>query len=179
MKRSYVVDTNVGVVANEKSDKASPECVFACAKRLLGFQSDYRVVLDSGHLILDEYRKRLSLSGKPGAGDAFLRWVWDNRFNSEHCDLVEIHARVNPRGEDYLEFPDAPELAKFDRADRKFAAAAIASPDRPSVLNAVDSDWWNFRDVLQTYGIEVEFLCPDVFGPNRRRKATKRKKRRP
>jgi len=179
MKRSYVVDTNVGVVANEKSAEASPGCVFACAKRLLEFQSVYRLVLDCSDLILDEYRKRLSLSGRPGAGDAFMKWVWDNRFNSGYCVRVEIHARVNPGGEDYLEFPDVPELVKFDRADRKFVAAALASPDRPSVLNAVDSDWWNHRAVLQAHGIEVEFLCPDVFGPNRGSKPSKRKKRKP
>ena len=179
MKRSYLVDTNVGVVANEKCDEAAPGCVLACARRLLEFQSVYRLVLDSSDLILDEYRKRLSLSGRPGAGDAFMKWVWDNRFNTEYCEPVEIHARVNPRGEDYHEFPDVPELADFDPADRKFAAAALASTDRPTVLNAVDSDWWDYRDALQAHGIEVEFLCPDVFGPNRGRKASKRKKRKP
>jgi len=111
MKRSYVVDTNVGMVANEKSDRASPQCVFTCVKRLLELHSRCRVVLDEGDLIIDEYRRNLSLSGRPGAGDAFMRWLWDNRFNSEHCERVEIHPRDNPSGPDYREFPDAPELA--------------------------------------------------------------------
>ncbi len=177
MKRSYVVDTNVGVVANKKSDEASPGCVFTCVKRLLEVQSNSRIVLDSGNRILDEYRKQLSLSGRPGAGDSFMKWVWDNRFNAEYCEFVETHARVNTGGEDYLEFPDVPELASFDPADRKFAAASTARPGRPSVLNAVDSDWWNYRDVLKSHGIEVEFLCPEFFQPDRGSKPSKRKKR--
>jgi len=173
------VDTNVGVVANEQWAGASPQCVFNCVRRLREFQAIYRVVLDSSNLILEEYRRNLSLAGRPGAGDAFMKWLWDNRFNSEYCELVEIHSRVNPRGEDYHEFPDVPELADFDPADRKFAAPASASPDRPSVLNAVDSDWWDYRDDLQAHGIEVEFLYPDVFGPTRGSKASKRHKRKP
>ena len=63
MKQPYVVDTNVGVVANEKCPGASPQCVFNCLRRLLDFQGIHRVVLDSGNLILEEYRRNLSSGG--------------------------------------------------------------------------------------------------------------------
>jgi len=64
MKQPYVVDTNVGVVANEKWPGASAQCVFNCVRRLREFQEIYRVVLDSSNLILEEYRRNLSLAGK-------------------------------------------------------------------------------------------------------------------
>jgi hypothetical protein len=158
---ALVVDTNVPVVANGRTPQAGPACVLACIDALDDLRLHNRVVLDSLGRILQEYRNNLSASGQPGVGDAFFKWVWQNQANTTHCETVEIHPRRN--GEDYEEFPDDPELARFDRSDRKFVAVALASRLNPPIYNAVDSDWWDFRDALAAHGVTVRFLCPNQF----------------
>ena len=114
----------------------------------------------------DEYMGKLSLSGQPGFGDAFLRWAWDNQANPERSEQVEIHFRGND-GEDYEEFPDDSALDKFDPSDRKFVAVALGSKAIQKILNAVDRDWWNYRKELERHGVRIKFLCPGQFGTRR------------
>jgi len=52
-------------------------------------------------------------------------------------------------------------LAAFDPSDHKFVAAANASSNSPEILNAVDSDWWHYREILKKNKIVVRFVCPD------------------
>jgi hypothetical protein len=118
-------------------------------------------VLDETNLILKEYKdQRLSFSGQPGFGDAFFKWVFDNQADQRRCERVQIHPRDDGT---FDESPNAPELEGFDRGDRKFVAAALASPSSPPILNAVDSDWWDYYDVLSRHGLKIEFLCPEQF----------------
>jgi hypothetical protein len=161
--KAAVVDTNVLVVANGRSPQAGPSCVQASTQALLDLQRTGRIVLDAGWRILREYMEQgLSRSGQPGMADAFFKWVFQNQANSEVCETVEIHARKGSET-DFEEFPDSPALAGFDPSDRKFVAVARASPSRPQVMNAVDSDWWDFREPLHRNGIDVLFLCPEQF----------------
>jgi len=155
-----VVDTNVPVVANGKSRQAGPSCVTACIQALSAIQQHGKLVVDDRMYILSEYMKNLSFSGQPGFGDAFFKWVFDNQANESCCERVAIHPKDN---DNFNEFPEDPELKGFDRSDRKFVAAARASASSPPILNAVDSDWWNFRDVLHRHGLKIEFLCPEQF----------------
>ena len=153
------MDTNVGVVANERHSGASPECVIACVDALEQIVAGRaRLVLDDGWEILKEYLRHMSSSGQPGPGDAFLKWALNNLANPERCERVPLD-----RGEDgrHLRFPETPELASFDPSDRKFVALALASLSRPPVANAVDSGWWHFREALHRAGVEVRFLCSD------------------
>lgn len=167
--KSFVVDTNVAVVANQyRSPQAELACVLACIDALKEIKERGKIVLDKQfrgfyqNRILDEYRANLSLSGQPGFGDAFLRWAWDNQATSERCEQVEIHPLHN-EGEDYEEFPDDPSLDSFDPSDRKFVAVALKSKSNPEVLNAVDRDWWNYRTALKHCGVRIKFLCPGQF----------------
>jgi hypothetical protein len=107
--------------------------------------------------------KNCSLGGQPGFGDKFLKWVFYHQASPDHCELVEIHPRDGSE-DDFVEFPDDPALARFDRSDRKFAAVARASQYNPAVLNATDSHWWIHRDALGRHGIVIEFLCHEQFG---------------
>jgi len=118
-----------------------------------------KIVLDDQSRILDEYMKNLSLSGQPGVGDAFFKWVWQNQANMIVCERVEIHRRG--RGaEDYEEFPSSPSLCGFDPSDKKFVAVALGSKSNPQVLTAVERGWWNHRTALEQCGVRVKFLCP-------------------
>jgi hypothetical protein len=157
--RSVVVDTNVPVVANGASPQASPVCVSRCRERIVRVtKGRERLVLDDHFAVFNEYRSRLSLSGQPGVGDMFLRWVHDNQFNASRCERVAV-TRHPDRG--YVEFPDDPRLAGFDPSDRKFVAVSAVSPHAPPILNAVDSDWWDHELALARHGIKVVHLCDD------------------
>jgi len=159
-RQPKVVDTNVIVVANRA--QAEPlKCANACAQALLQIKISGVLVIDDRERILREYWKHASLSGQPGVGDAFIKWIHDN---AGCADLVS-RIKITPghQQDDFIEFPTLGDLSNFDRSDRKFAAVALAHPKRPPVLNATDSDWWNHRDALQLAGIRVEFVCGEGF----------------
>ena len=158
-----VVDTNVAVCANGKTPQASPECVIACVDALERLKQRGTVLIDVDGDILGEYVRRLSRSGQPGVGDAFLRWLIDNQANRYRVHPVTI----TPDGTDgYAEFPADPALAGFDRDDRKFVAVALAAAPRhpPPILNATDSDWKTFEFELAIHHVRIEFLCPELMG---------------
>jgi hypothetical protein len=153
----------VPLVANLSHPAASPSCVENCVQALLEVTSGRRrLALDSSWLIIKEYGHKLSSSGQPGVGDAFLKWVLTNHANPGCCDKVVIDPIEEPRG--FEQFPAHPGLAMFDPADRKFVAVAAAHPNRPPIQQAVDSKWWEWREALQQAGVVVEFLCPTEVG---------------
>ncbi len=159
---AFVVDTNVLVVANGKTEQASPDCIRECVNALERIQKKGRLVLDDAMLIFQEYRPYGSFSGQPGVGHAFFKWAHNNRYNDHRCELVTLHPR-GTTGQDFEEFPDDPDLKGFGPDDRKFVAVARASKHAPRILNAVDSDWWDYREPLKRHGVKIVFLCPEQF----------------
>ncbi len=160
-----IVDTNVPVVANSRSAKhASSTCIRFCIHTLLDIQQQHTLILDDRWRILKEYQRNLNSTGEPGIGDSFLKWALDNRTNPSHCELVPITPLPNSvDGNDFAEFPADPALANFDRADRKFVAIALAHSEKPPILNATDTDWWNHHIILEKQGVQITFLCPDAM----------------
>ncbi len=159
--KAAVVDTNVPIVANGAANHATPDCVLRSVDRLEEIRKEQLILLDDGMYILNEYMSHLSLSGQPGMGDFFMKWVWLNQANPLHCKC--IHITPKPGSEDFEEFPNDAELNAFDPSDRKFVAVALASGLAPPVLNAADTDWWKFREPLERNGVKVEFLCPELM----------------
>jgi hypothetical protein len=156
-----VVDTNVPLIANMATDPANvPEdlvsCVLACIEAINHVVKKGGLVLDEADEIFDEYRNKLRMSGQPGVGDRFMKWVHDNRWGFPPQDRVSI----TKNGNSYNEFPQHPGLSKFDDSDRKFVAVANAHPDKPHILEATDSKWWGWGGDLAQVGITVKFLCP-------------------
>ena len=164
---AFVVDTNVLVVANGRSSHADMACINACAHELHHIRQKGRIIIDRQMAVLKEYRQYVDPSGRPGLGDFFFKWVWDNRANTDVCVLINITPSSQDEG-DYREFPDDPDLAGFDRSDRKFVSVAIASSLDPTILNAVDKDWWQFHKILKRHGIRVKFLCPQYMAESHR-----------
>ena len=151
-----VVDTNVVVVANGRSEQASSDCVEACGDRLEEImRGKVKLVLDNRWIILREYMQNLRSNGAD-VGDRFLGWILVNK--DDRCDLVSI-TPINGSENEFEEFPDDPALDEFDRDDRKFIAVACAHPERPPILQAVDSQWWDFRNAFCRNGVRVEFIC--------------------
>lgn len=158
---SVVIDTNVLVVANGGHPPAANACMLACIEALEAARAGV-VLVDDGGRILDEYARYASHAGQPGVGDRFFKWLWDHQAMADSCSQVSITDDAD-RG--FAEFPDDPALAAFDRDDRKFVAVALASGLRPPVLNASDSDWWEFDAVLKHHGVDVDYLCPELMPP--------------
>ncbi len=155
---TLVVDTNVAVVANGKSQQACATCVLTCTEKLQQVMSgETKLVLDDDWRILDEYMRNLRSRGTD-VGDRFLQWILTNK-NSQ-CEFVSI-TPVGGSESDFQEFPTDSALDDFDPADRKFIAVSLAHSDKPPILQAVDSKWWNYRDVLHQNGVTVDFICED------------------
>ena len=155
-----VLDTNVAVVANGKTKQAGRTCIDRCIDQLVNIRDRYCIILDDGDLILHEYGKNLSPSGQPGPGDAFFKWLFENLYNSEYCRKVPLRPHS---GREFEEFPSDPALSSFDNDDRKFVAVVLASGSGPEVLNATDTDWWQYRKELSKHGVKVVFLCPELM----------------
>lgn len=166
LSKKYLVDTNVPKTANLALDPTTiPQeltgCVSACVNAIEHVVKKGGLVLDAGDEIFDEYRHQLSMKGQPGMGDAFMKWVHDNRWNFPGTDRVTI----TKNGESYDEFPNHNGLVNFDNSDRKFVAAANAHSAKPTILQATDSKWWGWKDALDEVGITVQFLCPEYIEP--------------
>lgn len=158
----HVIDTNVLAVANGRHPDASDGCVANCVAFLLDVKQDGLVVLDDERRILDEYRRNVKPGGQPRTGYQFFKWLRD-------CHVRQVVVKLTPRStlggaEDFEEFPDAPDLAGFDPADRKFVAVARASDRDPEIANATDADWVDYRQALALHGVRVRQLCVE---PNR------------
>ena len=150
---SFVVDTNVAIVANGRGTHADLQCQSACFKRLQLLMNSEVIALDDKGFVLAEYANRLSFSGMPGMGDAFFKHV----FNSQYQPDRVRRCTVTPCVDDRRSFEELPENT-FDVADRKFLAVAVVS--RATVLNATDSDWTEQQALLNRLGVHVTQLCP-------------------
>lgn len=105
-----------------------------------------------------EYSRHSSYSGQPGAGDRFFRRAFQNQYQA--CRMVRLTVHEH-RG--YTEFPDTPDLKRFDPSDRKFVATALACTPPATIHNAVDSDWSQFAAPLASAGIKVTELCSNCL----------------
>lgn len=170
---SFVIDTNVLAVANGRHAPASDACVGACIEALLAAR-EQGVSIDDGQRVLDEYRRHASFAGQPGVGDAFFKWLWDHQADTRCCERVVINSHA---GRGFIEFPDDQSLQSFDASDRKFVAVALASPSEPAVLNASDTDWWQFRTALEAHGLQIQFLCPDLLAGDQRTQQARKRRR--
>lgn len=156
-----VVDTNVIVTANGKASHAPDDCVLASIDALSRLRERGVVALDDGGRILREYLGHASRKGQPGVGDAFVKHVCDNLYDTAYCLLVTITSRSTD--EDFVEFPDDPDLANFDWDDRKFVAVARTVNPPAMIVNATDTDWWHYRDILARHCVNIDFLCPALM----------------
>jgi hypothetical protein len=157
-----LVDTNVPKTANlalepNKIPSELEQCVLACIEAVEHVVSIGKLVIDAGDEIYNEYRRQLSMSGQPGVGDFFMKWVHDHRYSFPETDRVEI----TKAGDSYNEFPQHDGLTDFDISDRKFIAVANFHIEKPPILQATDCKWWGWKEPLADVGVKVKFLCPN------------------
>jgi hypothetical protein len=154
MTDPWVVDTNVGIVANNRpEDQPSdrpffPESVIACTDFLQETVESGSIAVDDSWKIVGEYQHKLNSSGQPGPGDQFLKWVLRNQANPARCRLVDI-SNV-----------PVPERLNGFRNDEKFFRTALGCPGS-TIAQGVDSQWWHRRTDFEAADIKVHFLCPE------------------
>jgi len=160
--KKCIVDTNVPKEANlaNKPNVVSDvpdECIKSCIETLSYITKNGGLVIDDGGEIFSEYIANLSLSGQPGMGDAFAKWVHDNQWNSSKVDRVKI----TKKNESYDEFPNQNGLIKFDINDRKFIATANSHHQKPPIVQATDSKWWDGKRLYRKLG-SISFLYAPI-----------------
>ena len=72
---TFVVDTNVAVVANGRVTHADQSCRLACVEKLERITEGGVIAIDDRGQILMEYANQLSYSGSPGIGISFSS-IW-------------------------------------------------------------------------------------------------------
>ena len=157
MTERVVVDANVLVVANGKSQQADSECEHVCIEALLEATKGKQIVLlDASDLIMGEYRRRCSYSGTLGVGDMFFKFLHDHQWSETSIIRIQIQETSNADGG----FANLPPN-DLDPNDRKFLAVAEAGNGR--VVNATDSDWSEHADFIDSLGVRVLELCPQCL----------------
>ncbi len=164
----WVVDTNVAVVANGRDTHASEACQLRCIEMLEEIRDKNVIAIDESGCILDEYHKELNFSGQPNVGDSFYKYVFDNQLVPDRVHRISIQRTTC--GASFEEFPDDDTLEGFDSDDRMFVAVALAHPERPRILNAVDTNWACYHAALSKHGVRIEYLCPEHTAPAERGK---------
>ena len=149
-----IADTNVAVIANRQNADVVESCENACIQFIAACRQDRVVLLDDAGEIMAEYMRAIRHGQPPLLGALFFRHIQQNQYNTQHVRRIHL-----PKQHDgtFFDFPDAPELATFDLADRKFAA--LSRKTGVAVTNAIDSDWANDLSALNAHGIAVDFLC--------------------
>jgi len=148
-----VIDTNVAIVANGKSEHASADCELNSIK-ILKQCSNLQIALDDEGLIMDEYKRHLSYAGQPGVGDMFFKYLHDYQHAQ---DTITLHTITETNNENHG-FEELP-VNSFDPSDRKLLAVAVVAA--ASIVNATDSDWAESSDLLNQLGVNVHQLCPE------------------
>jgi hypothetical protein len=167
---AYTVDENVPIVANDsvlpkpKAPQADSACRLACVQALKRVVRSGILIVDSAGEVVENYRSHLKRRGQPGIGDAFFKHVIDHQFNRRKVRRTSL--TKNAQGE-FETFPADTALQTFDPSDRIYVALALAAPERPHILNAVDSDYAEHKTALEAVGVRVHEICPQCIRKSR------------
>jgi hypothetical protein len=144
------------LVANQQHENVSDDCVANCISKLLCLMGGGKIVIDDSFEIIKEYCNKTQPNTGNRTGDIFIKWVLQNKANSEHCEQVKLVSHTQRVWES---FPDDEKLTAFDYSDRKFVAVAMTYDAKPPIFQAADSRWLEWCCYLKTHGVKVDFLC--------------------
>lgn len=149
-----VVDTNVLVAANGRATHADEVCQLRCVDELARIAREEVVCVDSRWLIMGEYERRTTQRGQTGPGTAFFKQIWQRT-----CDPSKVHiVAVEPLDVEGRDFSDPALPPNNLKKDAKFLAVAVKAD--AAIVNALDSDWNEHRELTNRLGVEVRQLCP-------------------
>jgi hypothetical protein len=159
-----ILDTNVIIQADgSQSPQTAAQCIELCRRLLFQCTTDnFQIVIDAGPHgsdILAEYQNKLSYYGG-SYGEMFVRWLLNNLGDEKHVFQVPL---TRTEEDTYQEFPDDPDLRKFDPRDRKWIAAGAAhylyEGKIAPIVQSADVKWRAFVATFAKYHVQVDFLC--------------------
>jgi hypothetical protein len=159
---AFVIDENVLIVAEVKPPEPGREaCLQPCIDALREAMRQ-KVVLDDSEVILSKYSKQIKKVRQNGMGMEFWIWLIQNQHHVERCERVKITPLEPSFAEVPLELQSLDPVTNkiFDLDDHIWLAAAKASANNPTILNATDKDWYQWQIQLEQHGFQIKFLCP-------------------
>ena len=162
---AYVVDENVQIVANDTdpedltTPQANDACKLACIQALQSLRR-HMIVVDGAGEVLARYQENLNWHGQPRVGDAFFKYLNEHQYDVNRVLRVDLKKDATRRFE---EFPADQALAEFDWEDRIYVALVLMAGEGALILNAVDSDYSQYKVSLEAAGANVYELCPDCI----------------
>lgn len=153
----FVIDTNVAIAANGRDTHACNKCQLDCVEfieELTSKNNRRKIYLDDLDLLISEYKPHFNFHGQPGVGDAFYKFLHDNKYSGSRVKLVSI----TPNHSEEKGFDELP-INLIDPSDRKILAIAVVADAK--IANALDNDWHEKRDFVASLGIDVLQLCPE------------------
>lgn len=159
---NYAIDENVLAVANDigriLSGKepicthASDLCRLASVDFLESALSNARVLIDTDDIVFGYYRRKASMAGQPGSGDAFLMALYQSSYDDTKVKRIVVDNGIgNGLPEDFVN-------CGFDKDDMIYVALAKSVPGS-AVVNAVDSDYSEYSEQLSSLGVEIKQIC--------------------
>lgn len=152
----HLVDTNVLCAASTAdpgsryggTDHVPPEALKLALDWLAAFRRDRSrsLVLDRTFFIMREYRNKLTDQ------DLGLLVVM------EKLRTARFHA-VEFDQDGHAVLPETLAGVVHDLSDRKFVAVALADGGRSTIVNACDTDWYDWEQALADVGVVVEQLA--------------------
>jgi hypothetical protein len=168
---AFVIDENVLIVAEKQApDKDTNDaCIQNCIEALRKVRTEM-LVLDVDDLIFAKYRKHFEPIRRNGQATEFLIWLMQNQFYSDRCERVKITPLALSFAEVPLELQNLDPMTNkiFDLDDHIWLAAAKASANNPTILNATDTDWHDWLPQLEQHEFQIEFLCPELKTKSRK-----------
>lgn len=157
----HIVDTNVLCAAStidsdsrfKGTDHVPEEQQRRVLDWLMAFHKDTRriLVLDTAWRMIDEYKRNLGESAENNIG---MRVVYEKMSTARWLDVP-----CDAAGREQL--PQDLDDAHDYRGDRKLIALALADKNNSTIVNACDTDWYDWDSALSTYGIAVEQIIGD------------------
>lgn len=152
----HIIDTNVLLAASTSdpnslfagTDHVPPEHLIKVLDWLIAFRDDQQrvLVLDCGWRLFSEYKKKLGTDAENNIGLRIIcEKMADSRFVDVPCDA---------RGCEKL--PRSLDQAYDYRGDRKIIALTLADELNSTIVNACDTDWYDWEATLTAEGIVVE-----------------------
>lgn len=150
-----VVDTNVPLVIKFPEENQE-ELIRACEDIIIKIlEGRHPVVTDFEGEIIAEYFHQMERGG-PSLADEFakyvhdFRWSWDSKYNPQiEPDPTSENMYLVLAGDDN----------KIDPSDRKFVATAKVS--QVPIIQARDTKWLDWTEVLSRHGVKVEYAHED------------------
>ena len=169
-----IIDTNVPLTSVDLDSVLGLDCVLSCIRLMKEIhEGRYTLVLDDSRIVLSQYEANIRKGGDHGMAGHFLSWVYSNYVNEEKVRLVKVE-RLGA-GDDFEELPDEVRQSGFDRSDRVFVALSIANGNKAPIVQAADSKWIGWEELLARHGVRLEFPCRQALEVVHKRKDKRRK----